>query len=977
MGVSQTTNKALFHAKGRYIVLLDHDDLIDKDALLENLKVISAWPEVDMIYSDEDKIDETGNFVDPYFKPDWSEINLFTTMYTAHLSVYKKDLVKSIGGFRSDFDGTQDYDLALRVTEKSNCIAHIPKILYHWRIGSNSTAGNPSQKEYVFSRQKAAIEESLVKRGVEGGVEPTRYLGNWHPIFMLPKPNPLISIVIPTASRFGVIRGKKLNILENCLQSIMNSTYSNVEIIISTNNNDAPMLPLKLDKFCVLKKISYKKSKFNLAEKINEAVKHASGEFLILLNDDVEVISPSWIESMVSLFALDKVGCVGAKLLFENETIQHAGVVFQETGPTHIMVGESDKNPGPSLVSYLTREVIAVTGACLMVRKKVFEEIGGFDENFPLNYNDIDFCLRVRELGYSIIYEPSAKLYHFESLSKEGTYSIELDNFIKKWGEIDDPFYNLNFDRSNPFFRIASENIYNYRDSFYEDWLDKETIERAVKYISIKDELFKNGPSFSIVTSAFNTERIFLLELAASIKNQKYPNFEWVIVDNGSTNQSTVETLEEIARDFKKVNLVKIEKNKGIIGGMRAGLENAISDYILPMDSDDLITCDALILLCAFIKDKNSPLLIYSDEDKCDAKSNRFAPFFKVDWDPVLFYGCCYVAHLCAINRKKALELGVYLDQLANGCHDWDTFLRFIRSRIVPVHMNEIIYSWRAHSTSTASADPSVKTFTVNSQKYVLSQHIKLQGLSKDFKIEQNALFEHNGMWRLRRKEHKLPNIVFVITDQAGLNIQPHSSLMKLFKNYDYIEIDLFSDFQNFVNDNQFNDKSNVVVIDKSISIKDVDWLNEAVGLLEFFNDASVISATINSNNNKVVWAGGYLNYEFGRVSPYIDKSGFDSGYFGELFLQRSVDTFSPLFWISDFKRLRNANLTIKKSNSFATFSGEFARDISMEKNRIIISPFIVGYLINDDLKSYVAPSIKNSIVMEKRGYPRNRILVS
>ena len=974
-GISITSNKALNEARGEYVVLVDHDDLVHKDALLENFRVISACPDVDVIYSDEDKIDASGKFYEPYHKPDWSEINLFTTMYLGHLLVYRRDLVLEVGGFRSEYDGTQDYDLALRATEKARRIIHIPKILYHWRVGPSSAAGNASAKDYVFERQKAAIQGALLNRGISSEVISTKYLGNWRIKMEIPNPNPKVSIVIPSACREGVIRGKKVDILGHCLKSLLKTSYTNIEIIISSNELSTPSVSPSIRNFCDLKEIKYSEDTFNLAQKINQAVSNATGEFVVLLNDDVEVISPDWIENMLQCFALKSTGCVGAKLLFENGTIQHAGVVFQEEGPTHIMIGRDGNDPGPNLVTHLTREVVAVTGACLMVKKDVFDAVGGVDVDFPLNYNDVDFCLKIRNLGLSIIFEPSAVLFHFESLSKEGTYSRELEKFKKRWGEVDDPFYNINFDRSNPFFTISNKSIFQNEDSSYEGWLEKNVIERAQNYLQNIHDIYLNGPSFSIITSVYNTEKNFLLELAENIYFQKYKNFEWVIVDNGSTSSITSETLEYISRKFDYVKLVKVIHNEGIIGGMRIGLHNATKQYILPMDSDDLITTDALLLMAKFIINNNYPELVYSDEDKCDVNSRRYAPFFKTDWDPVLFYGCCYIAHLCAISREMALELGCYSDPLATGCHDWDTFLRFIRKGITPFHLDEVIYSWRAHPSSTASADPSVKTFTVQSQEHVLTQHLSLMGFSTNIAIQKNELFDHDGMWRIARKNNNLPKIIIILIN----NGVETNLLNRSFSDYETYEINSFLEFKNLITDNNFDREACIAIIDKSLTLTDDNWGSEVLGLLEVFKDASVISGTIKTMDNHLVWAGGFFNYKNGEISPCIDcsNSNSSSGYFGNYYLQRSVDTFSPMLWMCKVKNLEEYVANFIDCECISSFAGFVASKAKQDGKRVIISPFIVGRLYSDEVIHNIHPTVKGPSKFKSKYYNHNQDLVS
>lgn len=952
-GISEATNEALRRARGEFIVLLDHDDTIHPDALFENARVIGAYPEVDLIYSDEDKTNADGDFFAPYFKPDWSPVHLLTRMCTGHLSVYRKDLVNILGGFRPEFDGTQDYDLALRVAEKTSKVVHIPKVLYHWRVGATSTAGDLGTKAGVLSRQKEALEDCFKRRGIEGSIHPTNYPGNWRPVPDVPNPPPLVSIIIPTAGRDGVIRGQSTNILKNCLDSLAHSTYPNFEIVVSCNEPLPLAVEEALRRFSRHTLVRYESSPFNLAEKINKAARVAQGEYLVLLNDDIEVKTPDWIENMVRICALEGVGCVGAKLLFENNTVQHAGVVFQDSGPTHIMIGRFAHEPGPNLEACLTREVVAVTGACLMVRSQLFWELDGFDEGFPLNYNDVDFCLRLRDLGHSIVQEPSAELYHFESLSKEGTFSTELDRFIARWGEIDDPYYNVNFDRSNPWFNLKSG--WNERSSTdYQTWLDHRV---AARTPNASGSNGGGGPTLSVITSAYDTERRFLLELAQSIKNQTYPKLEWVLVDNGSTDPDTIATLREIASKGDYIKLVRVKKNKGILGGMRVGLEHATGDYILPMDSDDLVTADAMAVISAFLVEHNLPELIYSDEDKCDVHSSRSSPFMKRDWDPVMFYGCCYVAHLCAIRRDTALRLGAYTDEKANGCHDWDTFLRFVRDGATPIHLNEVVYSWRMHSQSTASADPSVKPFTLASQSHVLTQHLELTRLADRVEIVENTLFGHAGMWRLRRKAGELPGTLVIATHQAGGTGRLEGSLSTVSELMDIVRA-------------KSGDYEYIAIVDSSLAVSDADWISEAIGLCEVQDDVAFVGGTLHSDDSTMLWTGGYRTYRNGETCPYRGRPSYHSGFHGEVFLQRSVDTFTPMFWLAPTKRLEDLSRELPTDLSFAEFAGVLAVEAAKNGYRTVVSPFMKAIVRGSVRKPPCHPVVKHSFPDGKTYYP-------
>jgi glycosyltransferase involved in cell wall biosynthesis len=935
-GISAASNDALNAAETEFVALLDHDDLLTEDALFEMARVINAWPEVDLIYSDEDKINQELKTFDAYLKPGWSPYHLLSRMYVSHFAVYRRSVIANLGGFRSLFDGAQDYDLALRVFEVTEKICHIPKILYHWRVTESSTAGNLGAKNYAIDAQKRALQEALSRRGLSGQIVSTKYLGNWRPIFDLPSSLPLISIVIPTAGKDATIRGSRLNLLSNCIDSILKrSSYQKIEIVVVHNGDLSDEVKGFCDVNSEIKLIKYEYTEFNLSEKINKGVTAAHGEYVVVLNDDVEVISADWLESMFRVCQQQDVGAVGAKLFFENLTIQHAGVLFLDQGPSHAGIGASAANPGRDLVYDLLRDVIAVTGACLMCRKSRFLEVGGFDTSLPLNYNDIDFCLKLKERGWHNVYEPSAQLFHFESISKTGTFQSELVAFQSKWGNIDDPYYNLNFDRTTPFYLPLAQ---DKSEQTYESWLSQQVINRY-NYEDVDFGYPADGnatPFFSIVTSAYNTSALYLDELAASIKALISSDYEWVILDNGSTISETSETLHAIKASNDHVRLFRVETNLGIAGGMKFVFDNSNGRYVLPVDSDDVITPDALSILRKKIISTDYQPLYYSDEDKL-FEGSRVAPFLKPDWDPVMFLNCCYVAHLCAIEKVTADRLAVYSDPNSDGCHDYDTFYRFIRDGIVPIHVPEILYSWRIHSESTASGKATVKPFTKNSQRHVLNSYIERVGQQDRFSVIENTLQGVSGMWRLYRKHINPAKILLVVSGTRSSQdfstsyplvdvVYSHEEIISChiidrMKNYDFIGF-----------------------IDSTVDLRTPDWLWEAAGLMEFFSDSSAVGGALYDPFNRCLWGGGYFNFQEGRRSPFEGNYDWSSGYYGLGSTQRTCDTLSPFLGVLNAKILGEVIQQFSTRTVAGLFKG--LMEISQLKGlRIIHSPFIRGVL--------------------------------
>ena len=452
-GISGNSNEALSLATGEYIGLLDHDDELSPDALYEVVKYLQVNPDADMIYSDEDKIDLEGHRSDPFFKPDWSPDMFLSCMYTCHLGIYRKKIIDDLRGFREGYDGSQDYDLVLRVIEKTDSIHHIAKVLYHWRTVPGSTAAKGEYKSYAFVAAKKALSDFINRKCIKGQVIDGVWTGSYH-INRDLLGNSLISIIIPTKDN--------VKVLKKCIDSIFKYTkYNNYEIIIVNNNSTENST---YDYFEIIKKMNnieildYEKD-FNFSAINNFAVEKAKGDYILFLNNDTEIISENWLDSLLKQAQRKEVGAVGCKLLYPNETIQHAGLVLGMG--MHKIAGQPHQHFPRSSYGYMGRvaiihDVSAVTAACIMMRKEVFEEVGGFDEiNLAVAYNDIDLCLRLKQLGYLIVYTPYAELYHHESLSrgfedspeKQARFLSEARYIREKWGNLideGDPYYSKN-----------------------------------------------------------------------------------------------------------------------------------------------------------------------------------------------------------------------------------------------------------------------------------------------------------------------------------------------------------------------------------------------------------------------------------------------------------------------------------------------------------------------------------------------------
>ncbi len=453
-GISENTNGALELASGEYIMLSDHDDVLEKNALYEIVKVLNMDNRPDVIYTDEDKVTMDGKeYFDPHFKPDFNWDFLRSNNYICHIFVVSRKIVDEVGLFRKEYDGAQDFDFILRCCEKAEHIWHIPKVLYHWRSHPNSTAGNPASKMYAYENGKRAVEAHYQRIGQKAQVFMTPYWGRYRSK-LGHEGNPLVSIIIPNKDC--------VENLDRCISSIYEkSTYKNIEILIIENGSEKDetfAFYTKVQQERENFKVLYWKELFNYATVNNYGASQAKGEFLIFLHSDTEIITPDWIEEMLGYCQRQDTGVVGVRLYYPNNTVQHAGMVLglgidHVAGNVFYKVKRSQFTYGGRGNS--TQNISAVSSACMMVKKSLHDEVGGFDKHFERAYCDVDYCLRIKQLGKQVVFQAFVELYHYKSRTKASKdaggkrerFYKEAQLFKERWEEIlkkGDPYYNPN-----------------------------------------------------------------------------------------------------------------------------------------------------------------------------------------------------------------------------------------------------------------------------------------------------------------------------------------------------------------------------------------------------------------------------------------------------------------------------------------------------------------------------------------------------
>jgi GT2 family glycosyltransferase len=452
-GIVAASNDALAAARGEFVALLDHDDELHPEALARVAAAIDARDgEVDYVYTDEDKIDVEGRRRDAFRKPDWSPDRLRCQPYTCHLSVLRRSLVAEVGGFRPGYDGSQDFDLVLRVTERAGTVVHVPEVLYHWRLLEGSTAADANAKPYAWVNGVRAIQDHCDRTGFEATAE----LADIALYGLVPalRERPLVSIVMPTAAQVREVHGEPVLLAEHSLHSIVSrSTYDNYQIVLVVDDHVPEPLRSRIEAAGAgrVHTVVYRKP-FNFAEKCNLGAVLSEGEHLLFLNDDTEVVTPGWIDSLLMYSRSPGVGAVGARLRYGDGRLQHVGVGLKvhAANAHHHYRGYPGDFPGYFNVCRTPCNYTAVTAACLMSPRAAFEDVGGFTTDLPVNFNDVDYCLKLGEAGYRVVYDPGCELFHHESATRTSAVDdFELALLRERWPDFHlDPFLHPDLDIS-------------------------------------------------------------------------------------------------------------------------------------------------------------------------------------------------------------------------------------------------------------------------------------------------------------------------------------------------------------------------------------------------------------------------------------------------------------------------------------------------------------------------------------------------
>ena len=896
----------------KYIAWLTPGDILAPWALYRMAEKLKTEPDAALVYSDSDDLNAEGRRINPRFQPDWAPDTFLSGFYDLGLAFVRGDLFGESIALENRFDGIFPASLqALRHIEGSRNIAHISEVLLH--------RGQPLKRN--VDEERRAIQSTLDDLGIPAHVAPGKWPGFHRIRYDIPG-RPLVSVVIPTASRKNP-QGEWWVL--QCVQSIREkTTWGNLEIVITDNDDMPEKLAEALDEFGVVRG-SYTEKSFNLSQKINQGVAASTGEYVLVMNDDMEVLEPSWIEAMLEHAQRPEIGAVGALLLYPDKTIQHAGVMLMPYGPVHVNQHLAENDPGLGAYHWGVHNVLITTGACIMTRRTVHDHVGGWAESFPLDFNDADLCLKIIKSGFRIVVTPHARLHHFESVSRD-VEENELQRalnmtslFMSRW--INDfkmdPFSNPNFTYPSPLRCDMSLNVHEIHCQMIPD--------KLFALRAVEPQAPAPPGLFSFLTTVWNTPVKYLSAMAESLLRQTDRHaFEWVVLDNGTTDPGTRAWMEQNLADHPSVSFFRVEENQGIVGGMRLCLERATGRYVVPLDSDDILWRDALDVLTCSVVTEGYPPLLYTDEDVIDEDDHCVMYFFKPEWDPVLNAGACFNVHVSLFDRRIALDIGVYSDLSANGCHDWDTIFRFDAAGYRKSHIPAVIYSWRQHDTSCAKNTDS-KDYIKSSQKFVLQRFADQRAGEGVYKIRHRPGFDELNWQFLRRKPlspyctllsvigtgHTLDSAAQYDTAEG---IARHFGLKPFPHKVSISGDDPVGTLGEVIHSlKSCPDDSHIYVFMHPLHLATSHWFEEPGIIMELFPDTVGVGGSVFDVHGKVLEAGQYFGIGVGCDNPI-----------------RGGIYHAPPFWQAFINRWRTVNAI---AFSAAVFRLDFLRSFLKESD--------------------------------------------
>jgi glycosyltransferase involved in cell wall biosynthesis len=866
-GISAASNIALSAARGTHAALVDHDDLLPRDAFLA---LYEGWRKnntAKLFFTDECKLLPDGTVGQFWPKPDWSPAYLENTMCVGHLSVYEMVFLRELGGFRSLYDGTQDYDLVLRASLRSPQVQHLAVFAYIWRVSPGSSAAGLDQKSYAIDRQGAAVLDYARQKSPDASIVRGWDFGYWRIVYPLPSPAPLLSYIIPTGGGSREVRGTHVDLVTQCVQSFeQKAFYPNREYVVIHNGDLSEKQKQALKAIPRLVLVHYETPAFNLSKKLNLGVRHARGEFICLLNDDVEAITcEGGVELISYLVANPGVGAIGPLCLFEDGSIQQNGVILLNAmGPAHAGAGRPRNFGGHQSILRCRREAFSIGGAVLIARKAQYEAVGGFSEDLPLNYNDVDFCLRVRERGLTCVVDPQIEVYHYEGVTKVGTSAVEQERMFLGRPDLSDPYFSQWFDPGSPNYSL---NLNRRAPStrHFGPWLDRHIARRAASLTPAGR--FK----LSVCVQVQNHPKRLLEEMSQSVSMQTYGNKELVILDNGSSNPETLAWLD-VVRRASRATVVRAEKKLTPRAANLKLLETITGDFFVGLDAGDFLSVDALQVLAYVIERNPTKSIFYSDNYEADINSTRSRPFVKPDFDPILLMGCCYPTHLMAINAEALRRIATYTVDMAAGCPHYDILTRILAAGEEPIHVSELIYARRRNGATLAHHQATSESESVAARRFALMRLLQERAPDGSLSLESNSLETSTTSWRLTARR-TVPGVRVISSEEAwGTTGQMLAGVVKAAREprVEWIAIMLTPD-----NSNALLELSALALFDPRV--------------------VAVCGILTDTSGNTVRWSGG-LFLPGGRIiDPYSGRSFADSGYHGQLWMQRCVDVAAPV----------------------------------------------------------------------------------